>query len=148
MYKARKLKEIARLTFAALTLLTCSPVVVMAADTSKRGEAPVHIEAIVGSKLKSLKLSEKAAKRLDIQLAPILEQTGRKLSPYSAIVYDLNGVAWLYTSQEARTYVRHRVVVDSIAGDIAYLKDGPPAGTMVVTVGVSELYGAEKGVGH
>ena len=40
------------------------------------------------------------------------------------------------------------VVVEAIEGKNVYLKEGPPAGTMVVTVGAAELYGAEKGVGH
>ena len=48
----------------------------------------------------------------------------------------------------AADLVRDGVVVELIEGDNAYLKEGPPAGTLVVTVGVSELYGTEEGVGH
>jgi hypothetical protein len=31
---------------------------------------------------------------------------------------------------------------------MAILKDGPPAGTVVASVGVAELYGTEFKVGH
>ena len=44
------------------------------------------------------------------------------------------------------TFVREGVVIERIKGDHAYLKEGPPAGTQVVTVGVPELYGTEVGV--
>jgi hypothetical protein len=37
--------------------------------------------------------------------------------------------------------------VDRVDGGTAYLRAGPAVGTMVVTVGVPELYGAEFGVG-
>jgi hypothetical protein len=42
--------------------------------------------------------------------------------------------------------VREAVVIERIKDDLAYLQEGPPAGTQVVTVGVPELYGAEVGV--
>ena len=45
------------------------------------------------------------------------------------------------------TYVRESIKVDRIDGDVAFLTDGPSAGTKVVKVGASELYGSEIGVG-
>jgi hypothetical protein len=63
--------------------------------------------------------------------------------PYAAVLYDAHGDAWTYTSPEPLTFVRHRITVDNIQGDLAFLSSGPPVGTLVVTVGAAELYGAE-----
>jgi len=44
-------------------------------------------------------------------------------------------------------FVRHAITVDRIEADRAVLSAGPPIGTLVVTVGVAELWGIETGVG-
>jgi len=67
----------------------------------------------------------------------------RKAIPYSALVYEINGETWVYTNPESRVFVRGRAVVDYIDGNRAVLRDGPPAGTQIVSVGATELYGAE-----
>ena len=70
--------------------------------------------------------------------------------PHSAIVYDPKGVTWVYTVPEPLTYVRAKVVVETVGGSKgteAVLSGGLPVGTTVVTEGVIELYGAELGVG-
>jgi hypothetical protein len=67
--------------------------------------------------------------------------------PYAAVIYDLHGETWTYTSPEPLTFVRQAITVDYIEGDMAVLSDGPAAGTQVATVGVAELYGADTGVG-
>jgi hypothetical protein len=97
----------------------------------------------------------------------------RKVVPYSAIVYDTKGGAWVYTSPEPLVYVRHPVTVSFFdveetkltTNDIyattsiedfliayggrgrAVLLEGPPLGTQIVTVGAMELFGAETGIG-
>ena len=110
---------------------------------------PARIEPIEGTNLRRIILTDKAAQRLDIQLAEVMQDpSGEWVVPYASILYDLAGQAWVYTSPEPRSFVRHKVSVDRVSGENAYLKDGPPAGTRVVTVGVAQLYGAEKGVGH
>jgi hypothetical protein len=68
--------------------------------------------------------------------------------PYQAILYDSSGATWVYTNPAALVYERAPVKVDYVDGDTAVLIEGPKAGTPVVTVGVSELYGAEVGVGE
>lgn len=70
----------------------------------------------------------------------------RIVIPYAAVVYTPLGDTWVYTNPEPLVYVRRPIVVDYIAGDLAYLTVGPPTGTRVVTVGSAELYGAETGV--
>jgi hypothetical protein len=68
--------------------------------------------------------------------------------PYGAVLYDVNGRTWVYTSPESLVFVRREIVVDHIAGDLAVLTEGPPAGTRVVTLGATELHGAEFEIGH
>jgi hypothetical protein len=119
-----------------------------AAGADKPG-APAKIEAIPGTKLKRLTLTEKAAKRLDIQTGEIRQDgSGRKTAPYPAVVYDLAGEAWVYTSPAPLTFVRQKIVIEQVKGELAFLREGPPEGTKVATVGIAELYGAEQGVGH
>ena len=73
--------------------------------------------------------------------------TQQKVIPYAAVLYDLHGETWVYTSLEPLVYVRHPISVDYIDGDLAVLSEGPPAGTEVVTAGAAELFGAEAGIG-
>jgi hypothetical protein len=111
--------------------------------------APSKTEAIPGTSLKRLILTDKATQRLDIRTDQIgQDPSGRKVAPYPALVYDLAGEAWVYTNPAPNTFVRHKIVVEQVKGAYAYLVEGPPEGTKVVTVGVAELYGTERGVGH
>jgi hypothetical protein len=83
-----------------------------------------------------------------VELARAGRWKTRTAVPYSALIYDTQGETWVYTSPAPRTFVRHKVDVDDIEGDVAVLDEGPPIGTVVVSVGVAELYGAETKVGH
>ena len=121
----------------------------MAASPSQSAKGgPAKVEAIDGTKLSRVTLTEKAAQRLDIKTAEVREDpSGGRITPYASVFYDLAGDAWVYTTSAPLTFVRQKVVVELIKGGDAYLKEGPPAGTQVVTVGVSELYRTEVGVG-
>jgi multidrug efflux pump subunit AcrA (membrane-fusion protein) len=92
-------------------------------------------------------LTEDAARRLDIQTAAIRESMVngrlRTVLPYAAVMYDTEGGTWVYTSPEALVFLRNRIEVDFINGDLAVLSSGPSSGTSVVTVGATELYGSE-----
>ena len=116
---------------------------------------PAHVEHIQGSDLNRVTLTEKAMERLDVKTVKVREvmiehSEARKriVVPYSAVIYDPSGQTWAYTSPEPRTFVRHRLEVDFIKGDLAVLNDGPPVGSEIATVGVAELYGTEFGMGH
>jgi hypothetical protein len=74
--------------------------------------------------------------------------TKQKVVPYSALIYDVRGNTWIYTSPQPRTFVRDKVQVNYIDGNVVVLKDGPPAGTVVVSVGAAELFGTEFKVGN
>jgi hypothetical protein len=120
-------------------------------------EHPAEVKRIDGTELSRVTLTERAAQRLGLKTDQVREEKvtrknqtlgERKLVPYSALIYDSHGQTWIYTSPSARTFVRHKVEVEHIQGDVAVLKDGPPTGTVVASVGVAELYGTEFKVGH
>jgi hypothetical protein len=134
---------------AALQITSAGALAAGEGAPSGKKDRPSKVEAIEGSKVKRVRVTEKAAKRLDIQTAEMGKEGADGLStPYASILYDISGGTWVYTNPEVLTYVRQSVVVQGIKGDKAFLKIGPAAGTRVVTVGVAELYGAEKGVGN
>ena len=70
--------------------------------------------------------------------------------PYAALIYDGQGVTWVYTNAKPLTFLRAKVVVDRVEGDVVLLSDGVLPGTAVVTVGATQVYGAELGIegGH
>jgi hypothetical protein len=68
--------------------------------------------------------------------------------PTSATFVDPKGHWWVYTSPEPLVFERHAITVATEADGMAYLAEGPPAGTKVVTTGVPEIYGVEDAVGH
>ena len=115
---------------------------------------PASVEKIDGSAISRVTLSEDAMQRLDIQTGAVNEQKSprkgatQKAVPYSALIYDSQGNSWVYTSPDARVFVRAPVDVDFIQDGMVFLKDGPAIGTSVATVGVAELYGTEFTVGH
>lgn len=131
------------LTVSALPLSACqgTPEEDLAAENG-----PAKVEPLAGTDVSRVTLTAKAAERLDIQTTPVRGAQGGIVIPYAAVVYDPNGETWTYTSPEPLTFVRQPIAVNRIEGDRAFLADGPPAGTAVVTVGVAELYGAELGV--
>ena len=119
---------------------------------------PVVVEPVEGTDLHRVTLSARAAERLGIETIVMGEGRGpgttrlagtsarapaRMGVPYSALLYYAGGSTWVYTSQEARVFVRQRVSVERIDGDWVELKDGPAAGTTIVTVGGAELLAAE-----
>jgi hypothetical protein len=127
---------------AALALGGCNN-----ATTSAPKVEAITIEEQEPSGHKVLTLSEKAAERLGVETAAV-DGNGSAMSiPYAAIVYDAEGKTWTYVTTQPLVYERAEVTVDEIAGDIARISAGPPAGSQVVTVGAAELYGAEIGVG-
>ena len=68
--------------------------------------------------------------------------------PLAAIWRDIHGGEWVYQNIAPQTYARRRVTIARTAGDFAVLASGPPAGTIVATVGVADLAGTEFGVPH
>lgn len=68
--------------------------------------------------------------------------------PYSSVIYDVSGNSWLYTNPEPLVFVRQKISIDRILGNVVVLKEGPKAGTKIVSVGAAELMGVEQKVGN
>jgi len=67
--------------------------------------------------------------------------------PYSSILYDMYGSAWVYQNTEPQVYVRRRVELNYVLDELAILTRGPAVGARVVSAGAAELFGTEFGVG-
>lgn len=67
--------------------------------------------------------------------------------PWSAVIYDINGGAWVYEHIGPQQYARRRVEVRRVVDSRAVLARGPAVGANVVIAGVAELFGTEFGTG-
>jgi hypothetical protein len=109
---------------------------------------PACVAAIEGTDLSTVTLTESASERLAIETTAVVKNGAGRVIPYSAVLYSPTGETWAYVSPKPLTFVREAIVVDRIDGDKAFLTKGPKPGAKVATVGVSELYGAESGLGQ
>ncbi len=91
--------------------------------------------------------SLKPGQRVLVELSLLDGTAQRLIIPYSAVIYGLNGEAWVYTNPEPLTFVRQPITIEYVDDDEAVLSEGPAAGTEVVTVGGAELFGVESGIG-
>lgn len=124
--------------------------------------APARVEAMMapdaalgkaadpsGASIKKIILTRKAAERLGIELDEVrVDPAGRRIVPYTSVLYDLTGKTWVYVRSDELTFFREAVSIDTIHGDNAYLKEGPTAGTKVLAAGVAQVFGTEAKVGH
>jgi len=113
---------------------------------------PAKLEESGQEGIMKVTLDARAAERIGLQTAAVREEmvgsTQRLVVPYGAIMYDPKGATWTFTNPQPLVYVRHKIVVENIEGDRVILSEGPPAGTVIVTVGAAELMGAEHKYGH
>jgi hypothetical protein len=123
---------------AALALAGCKEV-----PSNLVKSEPYELEAIKGTDLNRVKLSDKTAARIDLQTVPVRRSGKHTVVPHQALIYNPFGKVFVYTKPEPRTYVRAPVVVDRVAGNQVLLSKSPPAGTAIVTVGAAELLATE-----
>lgn len=112
---------------------------------------PSVVEEIEGSDFNRVTFTERAMERIGVQTTAVIElneSPSKKVIPYSALLYGPEGQTWVYISPQSRVFIRYVVDVDHIEGDEVFLNDGPPVGTLVVTVGVAEIYGTDFEIGH
>jgi len=118
----------------------------------QKPEAPANIEPssrieYSGQAVHRVRLTAKRAEQLGIKTAPVREETVsgrlRKAIPAAAVIRDQRGNTWTFKSPDSLVFVRERISVDTIDGDLAILSDGPPVGAAVVTAGAAELFSDE-----
>lgn len=149
-HSTRKRWIVALLIIGCLQLAACAQAATSAGGGGDVPE-PAKVEPIAGTDVSRVILTADAAARIGIQTATVQQRqtagTSRTVVPYSAVIYDLHGDAWVYTNPSPLTYVRAAIHADHIDGDQTVLVNGPPAGTAIVTIGAAELFGAELGIG-
>lgn len=134
------------MTFRKLILFSLIFASLCACEQNKSNSSdvePVKLEDIPGTNLHRVILTGLAAKRIDLQTVKVVSDAAGSVIPYSSMIYDAKGQAWVYSVIGKLTYVRAPIHVQSIISDKVILKDGPPVGTEIVSIGVSELYGSE-----
>jgi hypothetical protein len=92
-------------------------------------------------------LTELAVERVGIQTAEVTSEGKSLVVPSDAVFIDSDGLFWVYTNPSPLEFLRAQITLIREEGGRALLSDGPPVGTVVVTVGVPELYGAETEFG-
>lgn len=110
---------------------------------------PAVVDEIAGSELKRVTLTQDASDRVGVETGVVAAAaaSAQTVLPYAAVVYDADGDTWTYVNPEPLVFLRERIVIESIDGDIATLSEGPAVDTKVVVVGAAELFGAETGIG-
>ena len=101
-----------------------------------------------GEDAAQVRFTADAADRVDLQTVPVQRRGVHVVVPDVALIYDGQGVPWVYTSTGPLTFMRTKVVVDRVDGHHVLLSEGPPVGTEVVTVGATQVYGTELGIGE
>jgi hypothetical protein len=126
---------------AGLSLSACKEV----EEESASGYEPSKLEAIKGKgeDFQRVTFTKEGAARVDLQTDTVTRSGGHKVIPYAALIYNGDVKTFVYTNPKPLTFEREQVTVDRIEGNRVLLSDGPPAGTKVVTTGVTEVYGAE-----
>jgi hypothetical protein len=104
---------------------------------------PAVIEEIEDSDVMRVTLTDDAAARIGLELASAQRNGEYTAIPYAALIYDGDGEPWVFEADGELTFVRTEVIVDRVDGDVAWLSEGLSHGDRVVTVGATELYGAE-----
>jgi len=104
---------------------------------------PATIEAIEGAEVERITVTDRGAERLGLETVSVEPGPSGLVIPYSSLLYDASGQTWVYTNPETLVYIREKVTVERIDGDLVHLTDGPAPGTSIVTVGAAELFGAE-----
>ncbi|MBS1806612.1 MAG: efflux RND transporter periplasmic adaptor subunit [Acidobacteria bacterium] len=84
--------------------------------------------------------------RVGVTLA-LRSQEQSLVIPWSAVLHDVQGGAWVYENTVPQTFVRRPVEVKRVSGATAVLSRAPSPGAKIVTVGATELFGTEFGAG-
>jgi hypothetical protein len=134
------------LLISGLPLSACTEV----EQASTAGYEPAKLEPVGGTENKRVTFTEEGARRTGLQTAAVMRRGDHLIVPYAALIYDGQGESFVYTSPERLTFLRVDVDVDRVERNRVLLTEGPRVGSRVVTVGATEVYGAELDIagGH
>ncbi|HWC70337.1 MAG TPA: hypothetical protein VG993_04155 [Actinomycetota bacterium] len=136
----RSLVGIALIPLTALVMTACGGSV---SDEYVIEDKPYTLEPVEGEDVLRIVMEESAVERLGIETVPVEQRGSRLVVPYDAVYIDAHGGFWVYTNPEPFEYVRAPIDIVKETSTQAFLSEGPPAGTEIVTVGAPELYGSE-----
>lgn len=125
---------------AGAAKLSAKPV--SAPPSANAAASTVDLFYEVANKEGALRLGQKVGVTI-----PFVGEEESLVVPWSAVVHDVQGGAWVYENTGALAYTRRRVEVIRVAGAEAVLARGVKPGARIVTEGVAELFGTEFGVG-
>lgn len=146
-----------RARFAIVALIAAGlPFMGCKKDSVAAKHHPATLEESGQKGIMKVTLEARAAERIGLETASIREEqvslaggtAMRKVMPYGALMYDKKGATWTFTNPQPLVFVRQAVVVERIDGDRVILAEGPPAGTVIATVGAAQLMGVEHKYGH
>ncbi len=121
-----------------LALSACSEV-----ESNVRETYPYKAEPIKGTDINRVTMADETAGLVPVKTASVRVNGKRKVVPHSALIYNPDGDAFVYTKPKPQTYIRAPVEVVDVVGDRAVLSDGPSAGTTIVSLGAAELLATE-----
>ena len=115
-------------------------------SATEEGPQPAEVVKVRGAT--QLTLTPIAAVRIGLQTAPVQKTANRAVTaiPYSAVLYSAEGKTFVYIRVRQLTYTKRPVLISGFQGGLALLRQGPPVGARVVSVGNGELLGEEEGV--
>lgn len=143
--RARQAAQAALLVLVAGLLLSgCRQI----EEVSSATYQPAKVTEVANLDVKQVQFTATGAEQVDLRTEAARRSGRYTVVPHAALIYDGQGVPWVYTATAPLTFLRAKVVVDRVVGDQALLSSGPPAGTQVVTVGAAQVYGAELGIGE
>ncbi len=126
------------------TIPACGQTTAGAPAAAVDANAPAQVEKNTETGIAKITLSERAMERLDVKTDTVKAGNGTGITfPYGALMYDADGKTWVFTNPEPRVYLREAVTVARVEGGVVTATAGPAVGTAVVTVGATELFGAE-----
>lgn len=125
------------------TVAACSKV----ESSESEYKDPATLTEVDGRANKQVTFTSRAIERIGVETKAIADGVGGRVVPYSALVYEPDGTTWVFTEVKPRSFLRMPITVTEIRGGEVVISDGPTAGTLVATVGVSELFGAEHELG-
>lgn len=133
---------------AVLLLLGAIPILSGCTETAAEAAKPEAVSVAKVGEVNEMTLTPKAAERLGMETAAVVAGSGGQLAiPHTALLYDPDGKTFVYVSPKELVFRRAGVTVLRISGGTVVLSSGPAVGTKVVTVGASELFGVDTGVG-